>query len=478
MQQTLSHLLSETETAPSARIVKLETTDDTLTARAGLAPFVRYLERIAVLPLMGGILGPVKKHAKGVGLGEFLKQMLCFFFDGSSRALSYFDQLAQDPGYAAAIQTPVKRMMSSHVVKRFCQALGLLGAGLWRRILRELFLWRLHVEQPALIEMTLDTMVMDNDEAQQREGATPTYKKVKGFQPLQLLWQGRVGDAIFRPGHVHSNAGDAPRKLIADLVHLIRRRYRAEVPIVLRLDAGFFDQENFTFYDAELRIGFIASGKLLAGVKEKAAAVAPEAWHRFEKAKQVWDWTEFEYGCASWGGKKYRTLYTKPRGEGAGEQILLEFARPENVIVTNLAAGSKVLASWGPELRARYEAGAGIVAGHHGRGADELPHRGLKDFGFEALPFTRFGANRVMYYLMVIGFNLFESYKRDVLKDVVAVGTYATTVRRQLVDLAGKVVRSGRQLVLKVTRWAREQLGLARVWELAGTAPVMVLRTG
>ena len=107
-----------------------------------------------------------------------------------------------------------------------------------------------------------------------------------------------------------------------------------------------------------------------------------------------------------------------------------------------------------------------------------MPHRGLKDFGFEALPFERFGANRVMYYLMVIGFNLFESYKRDVLKEVVAVGTYATTVRRQLVDLAGKVVRSGRQLVLKVTRWAREQWGLERVWELAGTAPVMVLRTG
>jgi hypothetical protein len=369
-------------------------------------------------------------------------------------------------------------MMSSHVVKRFCQALGLLGAGLWRRILRELFLWRLHVEQPALLELTLDTMGMDNDEAAQGEGATPTYKKVKGFQPLQLLWQGRVADAIVRPGHVQSNAGDAPRKLVADVVHLIRRRYRAAVPIVLRIDAGFFDQENFACYDEELGIGFIASGKLLAGVKEKAAAAGPAAWPRFETEKQVWDWTEFEYGCASWGGKTHRTLYTKPRGEGAGEQILLDFARPENVIVTNLAAGSKVLASWAPELRGRFEDGTGIVAGHHGRGADELPHRGLKDFGFEALPFTRLGANQVIYHLMVIGFNLFESYKREVLKEVVAVGTYATSVRRQVVDLAGKVVRSGRPLVLKVTRWAGEQWGLARVWELAAAAPVMVRRTG
>ncbi len=34
----------------------------------------------------------------------------------------------------------------------------------------------------------LDTMVMDNDETHKRQGAKPTHKKVKGFQPLQTTW--------------------------------------------------------------------------------------------------------------------------------------------------------------------------------------------------------------------------------------------------------------------------------------------------
>ena len=34
----------------------------------------------------------------------------------------------------------------------------------------------------------LDTMVMDNDEAKERQGVKPTYKKVDGFQPLQMTW--------------------------------------------------------------------------------------------------------------------------------------------------------------------------------------------------------------------------------------------------------------------------------------------------
>jgi len=40
--------------------------------------------------------------------------------------------------------------------------------------------------------------VMDNDEAQRRHGVEPTYKKVKGFQPLQMSWGRFIVDAVFR----------------------------------------------------------------------------------------------------------------------------------------------------------------------------------------------------------------------------------------------------------------------------------------
>jgi hypothetical protein len=37
------------------------------------------------------------------------------------------------------------------------------------------------------------------------------------------------------------------------------------------------------------------------------------------------------------------------------------------------------------------------------------------DLGFETLPFNQFRPKQVIYYLMVIVFNLFECYERDVL---------------------------------------------------------------
>jgi len=48
------------------------------------------------------------------------------------------------------------------------------------------------MERPPVINLTLDTMVMDNDEAQKRHGVQPTYKKVKGFQPLQMIWKNKI----------------------------------------------------------------------------------------------------------------------------------------------------------------------------------------------------------------------------------------------------------------------------------------------
>ena len=48
-------------------------------------------------------------------------------------------------------------------------------------VLNTLFVWRLRLEKPGVVETSIDTMVMDNDEAEKRHGVQPTYKKVKGF---------------------------------------------------------------------------------------------------------------------------------------------------------------------------------------------------------------------------------------------------------------------------------------------------------
>ena len=167
-------------------IDRVEATTDTLTSRGGLALFVRYLDRIGLETPVGQWFGPLRRSAKGLGVWATFVQVCCFFLDGTSRHLVHFDRLKRDAGYAAVLETTPERLLSSHAVKRFFQAFGWGRIFLFRRLLQRLFLWRLNLAQPAVVILGLDTMVLDNDEALQRVGVEPTYKKVKGFQPLQM----------------------------------------------------------------------------------------------------------------------------------------------------------------------------------------------------------------------------------------------------------------------------------------------------
>src|SRR3989304_7763125 len=103
----------------SAPIDKVETTSDALANRGGLSVFSRYLEKTGVFGLVDQTFGHLRKSNKGLGVWKLFHQVLCFLADGTSRHLTYFDQLKDDPGYAGTIQVTSKEMASSHIVKRF-----------------------------------------------------------------------------------------------------------------------------------------------------------------------------------------------------------------------------------------------------------------------------------------------------------------------------------------------------------------------
>jgi Transposase DDE domain group 1 len=455
------------------KIHKLEVTDDTLTSRGGLAFFVKYLEAIGVVELLVHKFAGIKKSIKGVAVRHLFLQVLYFFFDGTSRHLSYFDELQREEGYRAVLGMPEKHMASSHALKRFFRAFNIFHAGAFRWVLQELFVWRLRQKKPRMVVLTLDTMVMDNDEAWQREGCDPTYKKVKGFQPLQLIWEGKIVDAIFRRGKRHSNYGHDVEKMIRGMVTLMRTRYDRSVAIIVRVDAGFFDEQNFALCD-DLGIGFVATGKVYDAIKEKVLAIPSRKWKEYDNGRQLWSYAPFSYKCESWK-KAYRALYTRPQYED--QQRLLEFARPDNIIVTNLVSGTPVLDKMPRALRKYWKKDTSLIYHHHQRGADELPHRGLKEFGSEQLPFKRFAANQAYYYLMLVSFFLFETFKEDNLQDILPLPSYATTVRRKLVDLAAKVVRTGHEVILKVTQAAMDRLQLQLLWTRCQNAAPILLPT-
>ena len=463
---------SSTNNNDNAIINDVEVTEDNLTSRAGLSLFVRYLRSIVLFPYLEDLFCKVRKSRKGQEISEIFKQLFCFFMDGTSQHLVYFDRLKEDEGYAGSIETKPEHMLSSHAVKRFFGAMLLPWGFMFRKVLRKLFLWRLQIVNPMMILIGLDTMVMNNDEAEKRHGVKPTYKKEKGFQPIQMTWQRFIIDAIFRSGDKHSNHGDDAAKMVKGIVALIRKHYREDIPIVIRLDSGFFDQKLFKIFES-LQIGYICGGKLYDDIGVVVSNCDRSVWGRYENKNQAWDYVEFGDRRGSWESFR-RCIFCRPVYED--KQMLFKFARPDTVIYTNLGIGGAIDEQLRRVGMEDLFAPQGMIEVYHGRGCDELVHRALKDFSREQLPFKRFHQNAAFYYTMVIAFFLYEAFKEDVCSPVVAVSSYATTPRRKILDVAGKIVSHAGKITLKITISTWERLDFYQLW-LKSENPIQFYRT-
>jgi len=145
--------------------------------------------------------------------------MIAFFIDGTNMSISSFDQSKKDEGYASVLECKTDQMASSHQIKRFfCKLSGVTGF-VFNKILNELFIWRLDISKPQIIELGIDTMVLDNDSAVKREGSEVTYKRKKGFQPLHICWGPFLVDVVFRKGSAHSNHGTDYTEMIQGSIY-------------------------------------------------------------------------------------------------------------------------------------------------------------------------------------------------------------------------------------------------------------------
>jgi hypothetical protein len=456
------------------KINKIETTNDVISGRGGLALFMRYVEQTQFYNLVQNVLGHIKTSQKGLSLFQFIKQMIAFIINGTYMSIASFDKYKQDAGYTALLENKAEEMASSHQIKRLFRKLmnNRVTNAIYRKILHELFVWRLTIEQPSIIILGADTMVLNNDDAQKREGVEPTYKKKKGFQPLHISWGSYLIDVLFRSGSKHSNHGKDLINCVTDIVKLIRNRYHQDIPIILVADSGFFDQKNFEYFENELGIFYIITGKMYEDIKQYLNQIDFSEYRKFNN-NGIWSYFEFGNKLKSW--KKFRraiftTLATDEQG-----QFCLEFVKTDMLLYTNIGLDDNMtqqLIAAGEEQLLTADS---IIAAAHQRGGDELIHRSIKELAEkEQLPFEKFDMNRGYYYLLVFAHFLFESYKRDVASDVLPVASYPTTFRRQLIDFAAKIVTHSGQIILKVTTSIYNRIKILELWERCQSPPVIV----
>ncbi|MGC8691370.1 MAG: hypothetical protein ACP5SP_08065, partial [Caldisericum sp.] len=175
--------------------------------------------------------------------------------------------------------------------------------------------------------------------------------------------------------------------------------------------------------------------------------------------------------------KGRRAIYLKPFVNDEGETVFPFARETDRIIYTNLGIDEELNDIFIKAGKEEYFKAETIIESYHNRGNDELVNRALKEFGTEELPFKRFLPNAAFLllcnlqsslagsYSIVLSFFLYESFKRDVAKGIIDVKSYPTTVRRMLIDLAGKIIHTGRRIILKVSQYIYERLNISLLWE-------------
>ena len=457
----------------SSKITKIGITNDKISARGGVSLYIRYIQNIKLFGLMTATFTAfLVINSKGLQLQQFLKQMFAYFIDGTDMSISSFDRKKKDTGYSALLENQTSDMASSHQIKRFFIKFILIKDGLFNKIIHELFIWRLLIENPKIIILGIDTMVMDNDDSKKKEGNEPTYKKKKGFQPLHICWGPFLIDVLFRKGSAHSNHGTDYTDRVKAVVELIRKRYSQEVPIIICADSGFADQKAFDCFDEELHIHYITTSRMYKDVRSYAELVKAEAYQEFTNGKIVWRYFEFANKRASWN-KFRRSIFTTLSCDEQG-QYLMGLDKMDTLIYTNIGnnkiADERLRAAGG----AHYFEASSIIQLSHKRGADELIHRSIKELATkEQLPFKKFEMNRAYYFLLVISHFIFEAYKRDITADVIPINVYPDTFRRRLIDFASKITSGGRNIILNVTREIYETYNIEKLWKKCQSPPTI-----
>jgi hypothetical protein len=459
----------------SSKITKISSTSEKISGRGGLSLFMRYVRNIGLYELFLKIVLPLlpRSNNKGLQLGQFIKQMIAFMIDGTETSISAFDVRKKDAGYASVIENTMEEMASSHQIKRFFAKMSFVKCKIFNNILHQLFLWRLQIEKPKIIELGIDTMVLNNDDALKREGCEVTYKRKKGFQPLHICWGPFLVDVLFRKGSAHSNHGTDYIDRVKAIVNFIRKNYSQDVPIIICADSGFADQKAYNVFEEDLDIHYITTGKIYKPTRNYVEELPENCFQEITKGKAIWQFTELGSKLGSWS-KFRRCIFTHLHRDQQG-QYVMGLGKPDNLIYTNIGQSKKadeMLLNAGGEHYFKAET---IVRKSHERGADELIHRSIKELaGKEQLPFARFGMNRAYYLLLVIAHFLFETYKRDITHHVISIKAYPNTFRRKLVDFAVKISTRARSTVMKVTNAVFQSINIVELWVRCQSPPPII----
>ena len=399
---------------------KLGATDESLTAHCGLALFGEYLRAIDV----GGLIDhelPGPGSAAGYDPSAHVLPLV-LMLAGGGRTLEDLRVLRNDTGLRSLLQ--LDDMPSSDATGDWLRRMGATasdGLKALQRVNRGVFRRLLRRDERTGYTLDIDaTQIV----AEKRE-AHYTYKGEKGYMPMV----GHIAELGLVAGHEFREGNTAPAARNLEFMQACERKMPKEKRIAaVRADSAAYQAGIFNWCEETGKV-FAIGADQDAAVKAVIAAIPESDWKTFRD------------------GEIAETVHCMNKTNRAFRLIVVRRPRDQDLFEEQSPWRYHAVAS-----NRDNEDATATMQWYSKRGdASENRIKELKiGFGMDTMPCGTFPANAVFFSIGALTYNLYLGFRSDALGSGWE-RSQVQTVRWQLFQTAGKVVRHGRQVFLKIS---------------------------
>jgi len=409
---------------------KLKTTKEQLTSRAGLVIVAQIMKQLELSKNIDRHF-PTPKSNRGIAASSYLETLILMQHEGSfhlDEVKHFHDDEALTPLLG------IKQMPKASAIGNWLRRMGNNGQGLQalsqvnKRVLKA----ALHHCKGITLDIDATEIISHKTDAQW------TYNKNQGYMPMvgHIAEVGMVVACDFRTGNT------PPAKDNLAFIQQCRSALPQDCYIKsLRIDSAGY-QTKIIQYCEEQAIHYAIRAKMSAGIKEHIEALEAKDWQPLIHKN----------GEASQSQSTCRTVHWITGHETPLTLVVQRKAiKGQMELDTDESANSTEITDQGYIYRSIVTnqddwTDSRIIHWYNQRGEDsENRIKELKlDFGGDVLPCSDFGANALYFMISALSFNLFALMRLFLPEELAH--HRAGTIRWRLYAIAGKVVKTGRQI--------------------------------
>lgn len=413
---------------------KLSTTKDQLTSRAGLLAVAQLMQQLELAKHIDQQF-PLPQSNRGFKPSQFIETLVLMQHEGSFH-LDDVRHLRDEQGLRAVLG--MDKLPTANTLGDWLRRLGNQSTTFkaWTVVNQRVLQAALHNKKRVTLDIDATEVMANKADAQW------TYKHHRGYMPMlgHLAEVGQIVGCDFRPGNV------SPMRENLEFIQHCERGLPAGVKLsYLRIDAAGYQRKIIVYCD-QRGIGYAIRAKMSRTVKEQIEALKDSDWQPLIYRDGEVSYHQQTCRIVHWIGdyeKPFTLVIQRKPLKGQASLDLADANEQEQ-----LSDGRYLYRAIATNRESLSD--SEIIHWYNQRGEDsenrikELKH----DFGADTLPCSDFQANALYFHICALSYNLF-ALMRQLLPEELAQHR-AITLRWRLYGMAGKVVKTARQLFVKV----------------------------